>query len=311
MIPIDDRTAKPESAKHIFLRVICCESQEERNLALENACRGDALLRTRVESLINAQSDSAPNLLDQLDGRLCPTERLGSTDHEFGLDIDIDVTSHPVIGPYTIREQIGEGGMGTVYVAEQKEPVRRKVALKIIRAGMASKEIVARFEAERQALAMMDHPNIARVIDGGTTPTGQPYFAMELVQGTPITQYANAHQMSIDERLAMFVKVCLAVQHAHRKGVIHRDLKPSNVLVASIDDQAVPKVIDFGLAKAISQPLTDATLYTGFSRMMGTPMYMSPEQAEMGVIDIDTRCDVYALGSHALRVADRRSAVQS
>lgn len=200
------------------------------------------------------------------------------------------------IGHYELREQLGEGGMGIVFVAEQQQPVRREVALKIIRAGMSSKEILARFEAERQALAIMDHPCIARVLDGGTTPNGQPYFVMELVRGVPITKYADSQQLGIRQRLELFTTVCRAVQHAHRKGVIHRDLKPSNIMVTEIDGQPTAKVIDFGLAKAIGQPLTEATIDTGYSRMLGTPMYMSPEQASLGEIDIDTRSDVYSLG---------------
>jgi serine/threonine protein kinase len=186
--------------------------------------------------------------------------------------------------------------MGEVYVAEQTEPVRRKVALKIVRAGMATKDVIARFEAERQAVAMMDHPHIARVFDGGATEAGQPYFVMELVQGPPITEYCDARRLSTRQRLALFVKVCRAVQHAHQKGIIHRDLKPSNVLVPEIEGAAVPKVIDFGVAKAIDQKLTKDTVYTHFSRMVGTPLYMSPEQAGLGVVDIDTRSDVYSLG---------------
>ena len=200
------------------------------------------------------------------------------------------------IGPYKLREQIGEGGMGLVYVAEQTEPVKRKVALKIIKPGMANNDVVARFEAERQALAMMNHPNIARVFDGGTTDSGLPYFVMELVQGLPITDYCDEHQLSTENRLKLFATVCHAVQHAHQKGIIHRDLKPSNVIVSDIDDTAVPKVIDFGVAKAVGQTLTEGTLYTHFTQMVGTPLYMSPEQTELGVVDIDTRSDVYSLG---------------
>ncbi len=214
------------------------------------------------------------------------------------LDLSGSLTGIGVaIGPYKIRERLAEGGMGVVYVAEQTEPVRRKVALKVIKPGMASKDVVARFEAERQALAMMDHPHIARVFDGGATENGQPYFVMELVQGLPITDYCDDKRLSTRERLELFAKVCRAVQHAHQKGIIHRDLKPSNVLVAQIDGQATPKVIDFGVAKAVSQKLTEQTVYTQFSQMIGTPLYMSPEQAEMGVVDIDTRSDVYSLGA--------------
>jgi serine/threonine-protein kinase len=186
--------------------------------------------------------------------------------------------------------------MGDVYVAEQTEPVRRKVALKIIRPGMATKDVVARFEAERQALAMMDHPNIARILDGGATESGQPYFVMDLVQGPPITEYCDQGRLGTRERLALFGHVCRAVQHAHQKGILHRDLKPSNILVPRIDGQAVPKVIDFGVAKAVGQKLSAHTVYTQFSQMIGTPLYMSPEQTEPGVVDIDTRSDVYSLG---------------
>jgi len=202
----------------------------------------------------------------------------------------------PQIGPYRILQTLGEGGMGVVYEAEQTSPVRRRVALKVVRAGFDSKEIVARFEAERQALAVMDHPNIARVYEAGTTDDGRPYFAMELVKGTPITEYCDTQKLSTVERLHLFVSVCRAVQHAHHKGVIHRDLKPSNVLVTIADNQPVPKVIDFGIAKAMGQDLTDKTLVTELGQLIGTPDYMSPEQAEMTGLDIDTRTDVYSLG---------------
>ena len=193
-------------------------------------------------------------------------------------------------------EQIGEGGMGLVFVAEQQQPVRRKVALKLIKPGMDTRDVIARFEAERQALALMDHPNIARVLDAGATDTGRPYFVMELVRGVPITDFCDQNQFTPRERLGLFVSVCQAVQHAHSKGVIHRDIKPSNVLVTLHDGVPVVKVIDFGVAKAVGQSLTDKTVYTRFAQMIGTPLYMSPEQAEMGGLDIDTRCDVYALG---------------
>jgi non-specific serine/threonine protein kinase/serine/threonine-protein kinase len=200
------------------------------------------------------------------------------------------------IGRYKLLEPIGEGGMGSVWVAEQSQPVRRKVALKLIKAGMDSKAVLARFEAERQALALMDHPNIAKVLDGGTTENGRPYFVMELVKGVPFTKYCDDARLSVAERLALFVPVCQAVQHAHQKGIIHRDLKPSNILVCLYDGVAVPKVIDFGLAKALHQPLTDHTLYTAQGQMLGTPLYMSPEQAEHNNLDVDTRTDIYALG---------------
>ncbi len=199
-------------------------------------------------------------------------------------------------GPYKLLQRLGEGGMGTVYMAEQSQPVRRMVALKIVRTGMDSRQVVARFEAERQALALMDHPNIARVLDAGTTASGQPFFAMELVKGIPITRFCDEHHLSPRERLELFIPVCQAVQHAHQKGIIHRDLKPSNVLVALYDDRPVPKVIDFGVAKATSQKLTDRTMFTEFGSVVGTLEYMSPEQAKLNALDVDTRSDIYALG---------------
>jgi serine/threonine protein kinase len=200
------------------------------------------------------------------------------------------------IGPYKLMEQIGEGGFGLVFVAEQQEPVRRKVALKIIKPGMDTRDVVARFEAERQALALMDHPNIARVLDAGTTDSGRPFFVMELVRGIPIVEYCDRQKLTTRERLELFLSVCQAVQHAHSKGIIHRDLKPSNILVAPHDGVPVVKVIDFGIAKAIGQRLTDKTLYTRFTQMIGTPLYMSPEQAEINALDVDIRSDVYSLG---------------
>ena len=201
------------------------------------------------------------------------------------------------IGPYRILRQIGEGGMGIVYEAEQETPVRRKVALKLIKIGMDTREVIARFESERQALALMNHPNIARVYDAGATPEGRPYFAMEYVQGIPITDYCDRHRLTIPERLALFVDVCEGVQHAHQKGIIHRDIKPSNVLVTTQDDTRAPKIIDFGVAKATSQRLTEHSLFTELGQIIGTPEYMSPEQAEMTNLDIDTRTDVYSLGA--------------
>ena len=201
-----------------------------------------------------------------------------------------------VAGRYKLLEAIGEGGMGAVWVAEQTQPVRRKVALKLIKPGMDSKSVLARFEAERQALAVMDHPNIAKVLDGGLTATGRPFFVMEYVKGVPITEFCDATRLSIPERLQLFVQVCQAVQHAHQKGIIHRDLKPSNILVAPYDDRPVPKVIDFGLAKAMHQSLTERTLHTAHETVLGTPLYMSPEQAQLNNLDVDTRSDLYSLG---------------
>jgi serine/threonine protein kinase len=200
------------------------------------------------------------------------------------------------IGPYRVLREIGEGGMGIVYEAEQEAPVRRKVALKLIKIGMDTREVIARFESERQALALMNHPNIARVYDAGATAEGRPYFAMEYVQGVPITEYCDRHKLTIPDRLKLFVNVCEGVQHAHQKGIIHRDIKPSNVLVTTQDDTRAPKIIDFGVAKATSQRLTEHTVFTELGQIIGTPEYMSPEQAEMTNLDIDTRTDVYSLG---------------
>ena len=200
------------------------------------------------------------------------------------------------IGPYKLLQPIGEGGMGVVFMAEQARPVRRKVALKLIKPGMDTRQVLARFEAERQALALMDHPNIAKVLDAGTTDAGRPYFVMELVKGVPITEYCDERRLTPRERLELFVPVCQAVQHAHQKGVIHRDLKPSNVLVALYDGRPVPKVIDFGVAKATGPKLTERTLFTEFGAIVGTLEYMSPEQAELNQLDVDTRSDIYSLG---------------
>ena len=201
-----------------------------------------------------------------------------------------------MIGPYKLLQQIGEGGFGVVFLAEQERPVRRRVALKVIKPGMDTREVIARFEAERQALAMMDHPNIAKVHDAGATENGRPYFVMELVQGVPITEYCDQCNLTTRERLELFVTVCQAVQHAHQKGVIHRDIKPTNVLVAMQDGRPAPKIIDFGVAKAIGQQLTEHTLMTAFAQMVGTPLYMSPEQAELSPLGVDTRSDIYSLG---------------
>jgi eukaryotic-like serine/threonine-protein kinase len=317
----------------IFLAVLDIDDPDERSSYLARSCGDDEELRSRIEDLLKA--DGHPGcFMAQPAGALFAT------------------TGHPPfaegpgtqIGHYKLLEQIGEGGFGVVYMAEQTEPVRRKVALKVIKPGMDTRQIVARFEAERQALALMDHPNIARVLDAGTTSedqdhksefrgqrseirdqttavrdprcevngcsgfslssdrchrasgSGRPYFVMELVRGVPITQFCDQNRLDVRGRLGLFVQVCRAVQHAHQKGVIHRDLKPTNVMVTLHDGVPVPKVIDFGIAKAVGQPLTDKTLFTGFAQMVGTPMYMSPEQAELSGLDVDTRSDVYSLG---------------
>ncbi len=277
-------TNQPLDEEAIFLAALEKQSQQERNAFVEEACADHPDLLERVRELLGSHDES----MGPLDA---PIANINAT-----LDQPITEKLGTQIGPYKLREWLGEGGMGVVYVAEQTEPVKRKVALKVIKPGMDTRQVIARFEAERQALAMMDHPNIARVFDGGATNSGQPYFVMELVCGVPLTGYCDEHALTTNERLQIFLKVCRAVQHAHQKGFIHRDLKPSNVLVASIDGEAVPKVIDFGVAKAVGPKLTEETVYTQISQLVGTPLYMSPEQVELGVADIDTRSDVYSLG---------------
>ena len=257
-------------------------------------------MRRRVEALLKANDEPA-SYLDQ------PAVELAEPN---GTIDEPPITEQPgsMIGPYKLKEQIGEGGFGLVFVAEQQEPVKRKVALKVIKPGMDTREVMARFAAERQALALMDHPNIARVLDAGATDSGRPYFVMELVRGIPITEYCDQNQLSPRDRLDLFVTVCQAVQHAHQKGIIHRDIKPSNVLVTSHDGKPVAKVIDFGVAKAINQQLTERSIYTNFAQMIGTPLYMSPEQAEMSGLDIDTRSGHLFAGRAAVRVAHRHDA---
>lgn len=277
------------SSKDIFLQAIEISSQEERAAFLAEACIKDSDLRNRVDALILAHDR--------------PESLLNSSAPRFGADgPDLTVALHSaekpgtMIGPYKLLQQIGEGGMGTVYMAEQTAPIKRRVALKVIKPGMDSKQVLARFEAERQALALMDHPNIAKVHEAGTTDAGLPFFVMELVKGVPITQFCDDNRLSTKQRLQLFVDVCKAVQHAHQKGVIHRDLKPSNVLVAKFDDHPVVKVIDFGVAKATNQELTERTMFTQFGQIVGTLEYMSPEQAHFNQLDIDTRSDIYSLG---------------
>ncbi len=276
------------SVRSIFGRVLEIESPAERAAYLNEACGDNADLRSEVDSLLEA-IDQAGNFMKQ---PVAPAIEAGTTSDE------PSITERPgtVIGPYKLLQQIGEGGMGVVYMAEQQEPVRRKVALKIIKPGMDSRQVIARFEAERQALAMMDHQNIARVLDAGTTESGRPYFVMELVHGVPITRFCDDNKLTPRERLALFVPVCQAIQHAHQKGIIHRDIKPSNVLVTMYDDKPVPKVIDFGVAKAIEQRLTEKTMFTHYGALVGTFEYMSPEQAEMNAFGVDTRSDIYSLG---------------
>src|SRR5262249_1594408 len=276
-------------ANDVFLAAAEVESPAERQLFLDQHCGVDAALRAQVESLL-AASAKVGSFLNEPAAQALPGSR-GTADYE-------PIAERPgtAIGPYTLREQIGEGGFGLVFVAEQTHPVRRKVALKVIKPGMDTRAVVARFEAERQALAMMDHPHIAKGFDAGTTDTGRPCLEMGLVKGVPITEYADANNLTPRDRLGLFLQVCQAVQHAHQKGVIHRDLKPSNILVAPHDGVPVVKVIDFGVAKALGQQLTDKTVYTRFAQMIGTPLYMSPEQAEVNQLDVDTRSDIYSLG---------------
>jgi serine/threonine protein kinase/Tfp pilus assembly protein PilF len=272
------------TAEEIFLAAVE-KTPPDRVVYLDAACGTDAKLRARVEALLRSHEE-AGSLLDQPLFRPGPTVDQPRAIEETGA----------VIGPYKLLQQIGEGGMGKVYMAEQTKPVQRKVALKLIKPGMDSRQVIARFEAERQALALMDHPHIAKVLDAGTTEGGRPYFVMELVKGVPITKYCDERRLTPKQRLELFVPVCQAVQHAHQKGVIHRDLKPSNVLVAEYDDTPVVKVIDFGVAKATGTKLTERTMFTELGQVVGTLEYMSPEQAKLNALDIDTRSDIYALG---------------
>jgi eukaryotic-like serine/threonine-protein kinase len=261
----------------------------DRPAYLEAACGKDVQLRERIQRLLESDGNAGDFLQPA-----SVTQKPAGT-----IIIDPGTPSEKPgdqIGHYKIREQLGEGGCGIVYVAEQTEPVRRRVALKVIKLGMDTRSVIARFEAERQALAMMDHPNIARVLDAGSTETGRPYFVMELVRGIKITEYCDQHHLNTAERLDLFIQVCHAVQHAHQKGIIHRDIKPSNILVTLHDGVPVPKVIDFGIAKATEGRLTDLTIYTELHQFIGTPAYMSPEQAEMSGLDVDTRSDIYSLG---------------
>ncbi len=272
--------------REIFANALQMETDAERSAYLDEACAGDTEMRRSIEALLREQQDLGSFLESPADdGDIART-----------LDQPIPEKAGAQIGLFKLLQELGEGGMGVVYMAEQIEPVERRVALKIIKPGMDSRQVIARFEAERQALAMMDHPNIAKVLDGGTTGSGRPYFVMELVKGISITKYCDQHQLTPKERLELFMPVCHAVQHAHQKGIIHRDLKPSNILVARYDDQAVPKVIDFGVAKATAQRLTEKTMFTEFGQIVGTLEYMSPEQAQVNELDIDTRSDVYSLG---------------
>lgn len=278
---------------NLFCEAIVIDDATARLTFIKEASGENTQLSQQLEKLVAAHFRAGEFL----------QEPLGEREAKYALSDDPDGPQAyaqelgSAIGPYRIRELLGEGGMGRVYLAEQELPIRRTVALKVINPGMDSRDVVARFDAERQVLSLMDHPNIARSIDGGATSTGRPYFVMELVRGLPITEYCDDRRLGMPERLRLFSKVCRALQHAHQKAVIHRDLKPSNILVAEIDGEAVPKVIDFGIAKAVGQKLSQETICTHFAQIVGTPLYMSPEQAEMGVTDVDTRSDVYSLGA--------------
>jgi WD40 repeat protein/serine/threonine protein kinase len=276
--------AEKPSEQSIFLHAVGLGSPADRAAYLADVCRDNPQLRLELDALLAAH------------------DRLGAEQPPSGPELprtmDEPATERPgtVIGPYKLLQKIGEGGMGTVFMAEQLHPVQRKVALKIIKPGLDSRQVIARFQAERQALALMDHPNIARVLDAGTTDTGRPYFVMELVKGMPITRYCDEHRLTPKERLELFIPVCQAIQHAHHKGIVHRDIKPSNVMVCIYDAKPVPKVIDFGVAKAAGPKLTEQTLFTEFGAIVGTFEYMSPEQAQLDQLDIDTRSDIYSLG---------------
>src|SRR5476651_653280 len=257
----------------------------DRAAYLEQTCGGNPALRARLDALLRAHDLSQSLLAGSPGAARTAISNLGLAEK-----------TGTIFGRYKLLQKIGEGGCGVVYMAEQEVPVRRRVALKVIKLGMDTRAVVARFEAERQALAVMDHPNIAKVLDAGTTSDGRPYFVMELVKGTPITEFCDARKLTPKQRLELFIPVCQAIQHAHMKGIIHRDIKPSNVLVALHDETPVAKVIDFGVAKAVEQRLTEKTLFTQYGVLVGTFEYMSPEQAEMNAFGVDTRSDVYSLG---------------
>jgi eukaryotic-like serine/threonine-protein kinase len=284
--PTSPQRANSGVEEQIFAEVAAL-LPEQRAARLHQLCGSDAQVLQRVERLLQAHEKA---------GKFLEPSLPASPNTTMMVSFPVDEKPGDVIGRYKIREKLGEGGCGVVYVAEQAEPVRRRVALKIIKLGMDTRNVIARFEAERQALAMMDHPNIAKVLDAGATEAGRPYFVMELVRGIRITEYCDQNHLDTSHRLNLFIQVCHAVQHAHQKGIIHRDIKPSNILVTLHDGVPVPKVIDFGIAKATEGRLTDLTVYTELHQFIGTPAYMSPEQAEMSGLDIDTRSDIYSLG---------------
>lgn len=288
--------ADPRRVKELFVAALDLPDDAARRAWLDRECGDDPEFRRRLDALLAAHDEPISALERPLAVEMA-TRSFVPGDVTGGRPDPWAHTPAARVGRYKLLELIGEGGMGQVWVAEQLEPIRRRVALKLIKPGMDSRAILARFEAERQALALMDHPNIARVLDAGTTEDGRPYFAMELIKGVPVTEFCDARRLTTRERLELFEPICRAIQHAHRKGIIHRDIKPSNVLVALHDEQPIPKVIDFGVAKAVGRQLTEGTLYTGFGSLVGTPAYMAPEQAAFNQLDVDTRTDVYALGA--------------
>jgi hypothetical protein len=292
--------AKTQRAEEIF-----CDAQEmtdacERRRFVDRTCAGDPALRAAVEEMLASQSDADRFFRDTNPAvqHSADTLRRLVEESSAGLGLDPVPEEQPGtrIGPYRLLQKLGEGGCGAVYMAEQEQPVRRQVALKIIKLGMDTRSVISRFRAEQQALALMDHPNIAHVLDAGATDTGRPYFVMELVRGVKLTTHCDEEHLDTRARLHLFIQVCHAIQHAHQKGIIHRDIKPSNILVTLHDSVAVPKVIDFGIAKAVEGRLPDQTLFTAYEQFIGTPAYMSPEQAGMSGLDVDTRSDVYSLG---------------
>ena len=284
-----NESMKPQE-EALFEAASCLTDEGQREAFLNEACTGNPEMRARIAALLSAHFAHLETGDTQLDSSDTEGGRRGTEKAVSG------EKAGQRIGPYKLLEKLGEGGFGSVWAAEQAKPVKRRVALKIIKLGMDTKQVVARFEAERQALALMDHPNIAKVLDAGTTETGRPYFVMELVKGIPVTKYFEQEGTEVNVKLKLFIRVCQAIQHAHQKGIIHRDIKPSNVMVTLHDGEPVPKVIDFGIAKATQGDLTDKTIYTQYSQFIGTPAYMSPEQAEMSGLDVDTRSDVYSLG---------------
>ncbi|MEZ6121091.1 MAG: serine/threonine-protein kinase, partial [Pirellulaceae bacterium] len=282
-----NRKAKTE--KKVYFEALAIVDPDRRQAYLDAVCGEDSDFRCGVQALLDANNVAGSFLLESPLSSMVEAQRDKNREEPNSLE-------STMIGPYRVLEKIGEGGFGVVYMAEQLEPIQRRVALKIVKAGMDTKQVIARFAAERQALALMDHPNIAKVFDAGTTENGRPYFVMELVKGAPVTNYCDDRNYSTSQRLKLFATVCAAIQHAHQKGVIHRDIKPNNILVSTNGDQPVVKVIDFGVAKAVHGRLTDKTLFTHFRQFIGTPTYMSPEQAQMSAVDVDTRSDVYSLG---------------